>query len=145
VVTFNHGLTFYSIPDDLTTENVKRISCVDYEAPFCALGDEELFLSTTQSREKVDFLLNHLLELSTSYTTTSNFPVQFDIVLETISQGMANGGKVLLFSTSQPAQGRSAVKPAEQDDGKSDKTKFFPKVIFFLQERIPDREGSVLL
>jgi hypothetical protein len=128
IVTFNHGVTFYSIPDDLTTENIKRISCLDQEAPFCALGDEELFISVSKDREKIDFLLNHLLELGEGYSQKGSVPVQFDIVLETISQGMANGGKVLLFAGTQPTTGRSTLAATSLDDGKGDKTRYFPKV-----------------
>lgn len=144
-MTFNHGLTFYSIPDDLTSENVKRTFCLDHEAPFCALGDEELFISVTQAREKLDFLLTHLLEMANSYSQTATLPVNYDIVFETVSQAMANGGKVLLFAAATPSTGKSTLAMTTPDDGKSDKTRYFPKVVLDSTERILDREGTILL
>jgi hypothetical protein len=130
IVTFNHGVTFYSIPDDLSTENIKRITCLDQQDPFCALGDEELFINITKSREKIDFLLSHLTEIGENYAQKGTTPLHFDIVLETISQGMATGGKVLLFASTQPSPGRSALSGLPLDDGKSEKTRYFPKVKF---------------
>jgi hypothetical protein len=62
IITFNTSVTYYSIPEDLSEENIKRVSCIDTENPFCALSEGDLYLSLAEEREKIDFLINHLIQ-----------------------------------------------------------------------------------
>ena len=129
-VTFNHSATFYSVPDDLSQENVKRTVCVDAENPFCVMSEGDLYLSIKEERDKIDFLINHLQQISEAVGLAQNpkkpaLPLTLDIVIASAAESMQHsGGKVLLFGVTMPAGGKSALKQSATDDGKKGKNKF---------------------
>lgn len=144
IVTFNHGLTYYSIPEDLTDENIKRTTCIDFESPFCALSQGELYLSVKDARNKIDFLINHLTTLAQSYDTSKPASTNLDILYESISQSMEHtGGKVLIFGASQPTLGKSATAKLQvTDDGKVSKTFYNLKVAYDNQNEYIETIGK---
>lgn len=134
-VTFNHSATFYSVPDDLSQENVKRTVCIDAENPFCVLSEGDLYLSIKEDRDKIDFLINHLQQISEAVLAVQNpkkpaLPVSLDIVIASVTESMAqSGGKVLLFGVTIPSAGKSVLKQSVADDGKKGKNKFESTVV----------------
>lgn len=144
IVTFNHSMTYYAIPDDLSNENVKRISCVDFESPFCALSQGELYINVAKSREKLDFLINHLTEAAKNFDTSKAANINLDILFESIAESMQHtGGKVLIFGCTLPNLGKSATAIIDTDDGKSDKTRFAIKVSQVKQNQYIEEKAAV--
>ena len=134
IVTYNHTLTFYTVPDDLQDENVKRTVSMDSENPFCALSEGDLYISISQERDKIDYLVNHLHKLgeallSNHSTKTTPPPINIDHVIATASQSMEQtGGKVLIFGSSPPFDGKGVLKISDIDDGKKGKLRYSQSV-----------------
>jgi len=145
IITFNTSVTYYSIPEDLSEENIKRVSCIDTENPFCALSEGDLYLSLAEEREKIDFLINHLIQQAEKMSSAKAQPTNMEIVIESILQSMQySGGKAIIMGISQPQDPKCMTKVTENDDGKQTKVNKYLVGVKLLLTKNPYFEEKAL-